>query len=277
MPAKRVHWVEDDDFVFIPPSTPNTPALSLDNVSLIDSSPPTTPQFPSSSRDFWPSPPKFRTAGSTLPLLERDLGGSGSNIHISPASPTTFRFSPPSATNQRNLLSAHPLLTHHPRDPPLIWNVTRQPSSSSVRFAAGTESDQASLMSAATVPPVAHITIQCIPAPFSCWQPLQLDAVDSPLHSFITIYDVLSGIHRYLQRRVSAAEFAEFTVPGSQAALSRAFYRRCPSLPSTVGGDGYTDEQRDGLKRVDCLLGRTVFLGLARAEDGSDSWQLHVC
>ncbi|KAI5120659.1 hypothetical protein M0805_007996 [Coniferiporia weirii] len=130
---------------------------------------------------------------------------------------------------------------------------------------------------------------------------------------FVTILHVLRGIYHYLQLYVSASEYAGFgslRAPGLQTAIASAFHERrakselhkamrrtdpdrghvlshhSPShqiqgstTPAHFGAGTSAYSQSDtqeALRRLDCLLGQTRFLGLNRVEGKPNEWYICV-
>ena len=90
--------------------------------------------------------------------------------------------------------------------------------------------------------------------------------------SYVTFGDVVDGVHRALQRNITAADFSSLSSHDGRRA-TRAYeqrYRRHRSRQA------YDLEKRGGMKRVDFLMGNTKFWGLAMASHGSDVWRLSV-
>lgn len=78
------------------------------------------------------------------------------------------------------------------------------------------------------------------------------------------MHDVLSRIFQEFQRAIPRQEFVMFT-PQMQASTSHAFHTRTNGNPA---------EHRLGAKRVDFLGPKTFFVGLCRAAEGSDAWDV---
>ncbi|KAJ7154894.1 hypothetical protein C8R43DRAFT_884900 [Mycena crocata] len=88
----------------------------------------------------------------------------------------------------------------------------------------------------------------------------------------ITVKDVLGALHRALHRRMmlAAADWSALS-EGEAGRVTRAFAQRCRA--EAVRGGGPVSQLRDcelavrneGVKRVDFLMGKTVFEGLVRA------------
>ncbi|KAG7447036.1 uncharacterized protein BT62DRAFT_851973, partial [Guyanagaster necrorhizus] len=74
----------------------------------------------------------------------------------------------------------------------------------------------------------------------------------------LSLLDVLQGLYRMLMWRISAAEWHRFP-EGDQTAIAKAFNRRCRALGNPQLANA---ERQDGVKRVDLLLGKTMFRGL---------------
>ncbi|KAJ6487635.1 hypothetical protein C8R45DRAFT_253673 [Mycena sanguinolenta] len=117
----------------------------------------------------------------------------------------------------------------------------------------------------------------------------------------ISVGDVLVALHRALHMRISHADW-ETLSEADAAAVSKAFTKRCraEAVRSVTGGapgaatqqmtmtqisqlrDKEMEERNEGVKRVDFLLGKSVFRGLARvdvdaAADGDDDAEGRVC
>ncbi|PBK83510.1 hypothetical protein ARMGADRAFT_1019064 [Armillaria gallica] len=105
----------------------------------------------------------------------------------------------------------------------------------------------------ATRPHVQRMTIICDELP--CW-PVTVagDGIRG-----VSLGDVLQGLYRMMMWRISRAEW-ERIPEGDRAAIARAFARRCRALGNP---DLEHAERQDGVKRVDLLLGKTMFRGLA--------------
>ncbi|KAJ6559454.1 hypothetical protein DFH09DRAFT_514749 [Mycena vulgaris] len=88
----------------------------------------------------------------------------------------------------------------------------------------------------------------------------------------ISLADVLVALHRALHQRISRADWATLS-PADEAAVARAFAHRCRAeavrsgVPPANLRDREVAERNEGVKRVDFLLGKTVFKGLVRAPE----------
>jgi hypothetical protein len=91
----------------------------------------------------------------------------------------------------------------------------------------------------------------------------------------ITLGHVLSGLHRALHTRISQRDY-EVLSAAEQNAVNHAFRRRCraEAVRSGVPADQLTEraatQRSDGVKRVDFLLGKTVFRGLVKVAGDPD-------
>jgi len=87
----------------------------------------------------------------------------------------------------------------------------------------------------------------------------------------ITLGDILVSIHQKMHQRISHSDWGRLSM-AEEAAVSRAFTRRCRTESmrhnATYHSDIELPERQQGVKVVDFLLGRTMFRGLVRSEDG---------
>ncbi|KAJ6580397.1 hypothetical protein DFH09DRAFT_979157 [Mycena vulgaris] len=100
---------------------------------------------------------------------------------------------------------------------------------------------------------------------------LPADAAPPP----ISLGDVLVALHRALHQRITPADWAALS-PADEAAVTKAFSHRCrgeavrSGVPPAHLRDREVAERNQGVKRVDFLLGKTVFKGLVRAPEDPD-------
>jgi len=90
--------------------------------------------------------------------------------------------------------------------------------------------------------------------------------------SYATVGDVLDGVHRALRTNITPAEFSSLSSHDGRRA-TRAYEQRYRRYRST---EAYEQEKRGGMKRIDFLMGKTKFWGLAMTSHGSDVWRLSV-
>ena len=309
MPAKRVHWADEEEGpAFVPPPTPWTPPLMLTNTddSNTESPPPPTPQSVCGnlSRQYLNTPHNDFVSCVTIspsstqttfipanevpvtPSFYPETGHSQQHTNIDNHSLVSSSF-----TNRHSPQQTRPTLSrcldYNAQGPYLLWDVCEEPTASTVRLADGSPVPDGFLQSAATSPPSREMRIQCIW--HTGWRPLS-NCISTPSTTasppgspqYITVLMVIKEMHKYLQRKVTAAEYARFAaIPGEQDAVSKAFYARCERhfLQSSPSSRNMNREQADretqcGLRRVDCLRGHTVFRGLTASEDEEGLWHV---
>jgi hypothetical protein len=89
----------------------------------------------------------------------------------------------------------------------------------------------------------------------------------------VTVSDVLNSLHLALHVSVTQLEFSALGSQKLMHQVSEAYRRRCERLPRHCG---YMEEKRQGVKRVDFLLGYTKFHGISPTSRVSDMWQLNL-
>ncbi|KAK0482459.1 hypothetical protein IW261DRAFT_1467925 [Armillaria novae-zelandiae] len=104
----------------------------------------------------------------------------------------------------------------------------------------------------ATRPHVQRMTIIC--DELACWPVI----VTGDRIRGVSLGDVLYDLYHMMMQRISRDEWQRLP-GGDRAAIAEAFARRCRAL-----GDPDLEyaERQDGVKRVDLLLGKTMFRGL---------------
>ncbi|KAI0715660.1 hypothetical protein C8T65DRAFT_738519 [Cerioporus squamosus] len=85
----------------------------------------------------------------------------------------------------------------------------------------------------------------------------------------LQVRDVFEAIFEDLQKVVSRQERAKYMK--DPKAVSDAFIQRCEESTRTV----FLAEQKAGLRRVDLLMGASLFMGLTRPENDQDFWIAH--
>ncbi|KAK0449660.1 uncharacterized protein EV420DRAFT_1312806 [Desarmillaria tabescens] len=108
------------------------------------------------------------------------------------------------------------------------------------------------LNSPATYPHIQYMTVICDAMP--C---LPITGIGDGSR-WLSLGDVLQGLYRMMMWRISREEWQSFP-ESDKAAIAKAFTRRCRARwnPQLVRA-----ERQDGVKRVDLLLGKTMFRGL---------------
>jgi len=252
MTAKRVHWGRSPaipPYMLASPITPTTNTVD-DLLSVTDSSAPATPRS---------------VCASNLP---------NTNAHpkYRPDPRMTYTYYPYQRQPLKPSSRLHSCLSYKQQSGPLLWDMAEEPSPQSVRALDGSALDWRRLSSAAADPQCKFMRIQCLG--FNCWYPLEFGSQDNYRRPIgISALDVLIAIYKYLQMQVTPAEYARLAaVPGLQDEVARVFHRRCARRPMAHL------EHSQGLRRVDCLLGNTVFLGLTleSPDPVSGYWQLRV-
>ncbi|KAJ6609055.1 hypothetical protein B0H10DRAFT_1884511 [Mycena sp. CBHHK59/15] len=127
---------------------------------------------------------------------------------------------------------------------------------------------QAEFREPAFHPPLTSLRILHPKLPF--W-PVDLALpADAQAASPISFGDVLVAMHRTLHQRISHTDWATLSTEDEEA-VRRAFTRRCRAeavasgVPRARLRDREVAERNQGVKRIDFLLGHTVFKGLIRA------------
>jgi len=90
--------------------------------------------------------------------------------------------------------------------------------------------------------------------------------------SYVTFGDVLNSVHRALQKHITPAEYSSLSSHDGRR-VTQAYEQRYRRHRSN---QAYELEKRGGMKRVDFLMGKTKFRGLALTSHGSDMWRLSV-
>ncbi|KAJ7667213.1 hypothetical protein B0H17DRAFT_1089016 [Mycena rosella] len=102
------------------------------------------------------------------------------------------------------------------------------------------------------------------------WWPVDLTLPPGAAPAPIAVGDVLAALHHALQARIAPADWAELSVEDQQR-VTRAFTHRCRAeavrngVPQAQLHDREVSVRNEGVKRVDFLLGKTVFKGLVRS------------
>ena len=164
-------------------------------------------------------------------------------------------------------VQVHPILAYqgHGCGPPLNYDLTLPPSAAThLRLLLSHHV----LAQPATNPP--HPTLILIPSSHLPW-PVRITATH-PLIG-VTVGDVLNGLYHQLRYTVSETEFMSLPGPAAQARVTQSFQNRYKRLPNRKA---YELEKMKGLKRVDFLMGKVMWLGLSPSKAGPDAWVLHV-
>lgn len=117
----------------------------------------------------------------------------------------------------------------------------------------------------ASTPPLRKLSIMSEHLPWTI-------SVSASNGSYVTVGDVLDGVYRALQKNITPADYNSLSSHDGRRA-TRAYEQRYRRHRSN---QAYELEKRGGMKRVDLLMGRTKFWGLAMTSHGSDMWHLSV-
>ncbi|KAJ7064006.1 hypothetical protein C8F01DRAFT_1367440 [Mycena amicta] len=109
--------------------------------------------------------------------------------------------------------------------------------------------------------------------------PYAISVSASSPSGFVTVADVLSGLHVALRARVSKEEFEALGSHRAMRRVSEAYTARYMRLQ---GHRGYADEKSGGVRRIDLLTGHTRFRGLSPPSSSQqipgqpEVWRFHV-
>ncbi|KAJ6453240.1 hypothetical protein C8R47DRAFT_1168377 [Mycena vitilis] len=89
---------------------------------------------------------------------------------------------------------------------------------------------------------------------------------------YVTVSDVVNTLYRSLRTNVTPAEFHSL---GSQKLKRRASEAYTQRYMRLRGHRGYEEEKKQGVKRVDFLMGCTKFRGLSTT-NAPEVWRIHI-
>ncbi|KAJ7325861.1 hypothetical protein DFH08DRAFT_968504 [Mycena albidolilacea] len=212
-----------------------------------------------SANSFQPPPPLGRSfpssASSSGPLTPPQLAHAGP---LGPAfMPGEFYVESPVAYSQ-----AHSLIAFSTR-PSLRYDVSLHPSMITT-LSSGVSS--AGLLEPAVYPPQAEITLA---TPHLPWQ----ISVPASNKRFVTVADVLNTIYHTLRVNATSAEFEALRTDKLMRQVSAEYTKRCKRLR---GYHGHKQEKREGIKRVDFLMGYHQFQGIAPKDGVPGVWHLTI-
>ena len=191
--------------------------------------------------------------------------------------PAASSYSPYTAPQLLPQITMHPWLNAEMPRSDFIFNLSI-PQFAPMRYIGNNQSillTNEELAQPATHPPIYQLDIQCDLIPN--W-PISLQYNPNPYRSAntyptvappITLGDVLSGVHNSLHLGISQYDWASLPVE-QERAVSRAYTKRCKAMAST------TMIRNEGVRRVDFLLGKVWFRGLARVGEGLENVKLIV-
>ncbi|KAF9812849.1 hypothetical protein IEO21_05949 [Rhodonia placenta] len=158
----------------------------------------------------------------------------------------------------------------NPNAPSLIWDIFLYPTVAKRITGRNTVVDLApKFRDPATHPAVTKVVILCdagMAGDF--WGPIVIER-----DNVVTIRDILFGIYEYYQTAMSEEEvqYVASLDPDNYTKMTDACYRRCEGTPALPG---YV--LRQGLKRVDCLGGKTTFHGIWVTMNPDNTWQMNL-
>jgi len=190
-----------------------------------------------------------------------------------PASPYSPYLSPPLLPQ----ITIHPWLNAEVPRSDFFFNLSL-PQFAPMRYIGNNQTillTNEDLAQPATHPPIYQLDMQCDLIPQ--W-PISLQYNANPYRSAnkyptaappITLGDVLSAIHNSLHLGIRQYDWAGLS-PEQERAVSRAYTKRVKALGST------TMIRNEGVRRVDYLLGKVWFRGLARVGEGLETLKIIV-
>ncbi|KAJ6566745.1 hypothetical protein B0H19DRAFT_1138511 [Mycena capillaripes] len=148
-------------------------------------------------------------------------------------------------------------------DSPLLnYDVSIHPSAITTHFS-GISS--AGFLEPAVYPPQLAISIVTPHLPWAI-------SVAASNGRYVTVSDALNAIYRSLRTNITPAEFHSLGTEKLKRRATEAYTQRYMHLR---GHRGYAEEKKQGIKRVDFLMGCTKFRGLS-ATSTPDVWRLHI-
>ncbi|KAK2462592.1 hypothetical protein APHAL10511_005325 [Amanita phalloides] len=149
--------------------------------------------------------------------------------------------------------STSPVIGYDFIDPPSALKVRREGVSSRL------------LSEPATSPPLQSLTLT---SPHLPWR----IPVAARNGTFVSVFDVIDSVYRCLRTHVSESEYHLLPTRADQERANAAYRQRYRRLKDPRA---YDDEKRQGLRRIDFLMGHSKFRGLSRTDSGPTSWFLN--
>lgn len=195
---------------------------------------------------FSPSAASSSSWGTPLGLMSPQQPG---------CPPVKYAPLPPMPCSPHTLLSvtASPLLYYH---------LTMDPSAAQLHPSLPRQA----LTEPATQPPLPFISI------ISPHLPWSINVTPSKLTPYVTVADVLDALYNFLRQNVTPEDFKSLN-PRDQQRATDAYKRRYKRIPDPRA---YEQEKAKGVKRVDFLFEKVVFMGLVGTKYGPEMWELHV-
>ncbi|KAL0572475.1 hypothetical protein V5O48_009482 [Marasmius crinis-equi] len=197
-----------------------------------------------------PSTPSPSHSNSTLP----DSPGP-----VSPPNPFSPLAGSPLQTDDATLRmdDIHSVLRLRSR-PGFNFDVSKDPAQNS---SLSEELSEEMRAEPATVPPLPYVTLvsRCLP-----WA-IEVQSSSTGEGAFVSVADLLGGLHCALRIRVTDAEFE---LQNNKEEITAAFEDRCKRVAVEEGESAAEVERAKGLMRVDFLRSRLRFLGLSAVRPG---------
>ncbi|KDQ54310.1 hypothetical protein JAAARDRAFT_196670 [Jaapia argillacea MUCL 33604] len=257
-PSKRVHFAPERD-VYIPPS----PTLSCASSIASSNGPITPPQHEAFLHT--PMPP----AAAALFSPSSSSSSSNQSNHAQSRPPLAGHGLAPPRHVDPHHYELHPIFSAQfaPYPPPLHYDLLLPPSHivTSTKQALSLQT----LNHPATQPPLSSLHILCPPLPW----PITIAPPPSSPYPYVTVSDVLHQIYSSLRTPVNRGEYdgLDKKMRHEVEESWRARYRR------VRGGDAEKEEERrKGVKRVDWLVGRTMFAGFEKTPKGLGVVEMRV-
>lgn len=228
-------------------STPH-PALAASSSSTTRarrSSRPLHPLTQNYDYDYVPAPPPASRRSATLPSPVSSARATSTY--------TTIALDP--------LLEYHTSTAHSLLEYDLALPIS-QARLTSTRAASDTLSSR-DRARPATSPPLPYMRLK------SEYLPWSIEIHPAGSASYVTVGDVLEGIHRALRHHVSKPEWLD-TSESTKSLVQASFYRR---IGRSHSHREWREEYTQGLRRIDWVGRKTVFAGL-RASRRKEDWVL---
>ncbi|KDR72854.1 hypothetical protein GALMADRAFT_252156 [Galerina marginata CBS 339.88] len=198
---------------------------------------------------FSTSPSSPASSSSSLSSTEETMTppplGFGSPYHCSPLPGNAL-------ANPVLTVSKTPLIEYNLSEPPTAIIPLMHPVPSNL------------LEQPATQPLFPFIDVVCPRLPWRI-------TIHSHSKPYVTVGDVLDGLHRALRTNVTPAEFALLPSDEAKRDVTNAYKVRYKSISDP---EEYHVEKAKGVKRVDFLGKYNIFRGIVCTKDGLDGWTL---
>ncbi|KAH7908536.1 hypothetical protein BJ138DRAFT_1174138 [Hygrophoropsis aurantiaca] len=173
----------------------------------------------------------------------------------------------PASPLPSGFVAIHPLLAFDPFVQPTPYILAQPPHT--IKYTSA-------LAESATTPPLPRLTLLSPALPWALVIDANTDAdgkVGAKGMGFVTVWQVLEALYRFLRRPVTTAEYASLPSDVARAHVGEAFHARWSSVR---GKDESREEYSKGVKRVDFLMEKLRFMGLSCTKQGPDVWTLNV-